>query len=552
MVMPFHIFNRLVVFFSVCFIIFSLGACNTPPDHARYIPADALMVTGLNTKSISRKVAWNIITGSKLFKQMQEQMADKNAMNLDESGIDVINTFYVYIKSNGSMAGNKLTTLVPIANADKWEAYVKKVFPAATIKAQGVRRLAVLGNGLYAGWNSKLLIIMNALPNPQSYTDSAIVPAYSTIGDSLVAVDMENAFSVTKENALTENARFAKLLKEGHDITFWVNYDPLMTQYMSQGLSKMINGITLSNVLWKDAALAAGMDFDKGKITGDMHYYVGDDMREAAKELGGTSVDKDMLDRLPKQGLDMAMCLHLSPKGLKAMLDKTGLLGIANLALSMQGMNTDYVLDAFTGDMAIVVNDLDMKKTGSSTDTMQYNRNAYNGYNPEFNALYVLKINKKENFEKLFQLGMQGNMLRIDSNTYAIPVTGKDSVVIMTSGSYAMITNKTINAVRYTQGSNKGQKNNLAKIYGHPFSMYADVQQMLKWLNPNIMDDTLANKRIESIKNLVQNTLITGGAYNNNAFNYHFDINFTNKDESSLLTLMDFAMKVQQPENIIK
>ncbi len=557
----FSIFKRPAILLGVFAILLGMGACTTTPDHARYIPKDALMVTGLNTKALTKKVAWNVITGSKLFKQMQDQMPDKNSFDLDKSGIDVINTFYVYIRGNGSLNGNMVTALVPLSDAGKWELYVKKVFPAAVVKPQGARKLAKLSASIYAGWNDNLLIVMNVLPGQQDlqsggyigYADSTNVypvASINSVSDSVVAIEMENAFSVTKENALTGNPRFAKLLHDDHDMSFWMNYDQLMTQYMSQGMAKMMGGITLSNVLWKDAAFAGGLDFEKGKITGDMRYYVSDDMKEAAKELGGTDADKDMLDKLPKQDLDMAMCLHLSPKGLKAILDKTGLLGLANLALSTQGMNADYIMDAFTGDMAITLSGLDMKK-GMHEEGDAPGMNSFNSYVPAFNSIYVLKINKKENFDKLLLLGVNSNMLRLNSNTYAIPISATDSVIIMTSDKYAVVTNKSINGVRYIQGNNKDQKNGaVTKVYGHPFGMYMDIQQMLKWLNPDMAGDAADNKKIAAAKNLLDNMLVTGGAFSNDAFDYHMDLNFMNKDENSLLTLLDFGMKMRQTDSL--
>ncbi len=554
--------KRNSILLSVFAALIMLGACTTPPDHARYIPKDALMVTGLNTKALSKKVAWNIITGSKLFKQMQQQMADNNAMDLDNSGIDVINTFYVYIKGNGTMDGNKITALIPLSNVGKWEAYVKKVFPTVVIKPQGTRKIATIADGMYAGWNDKLLIIMNELPGQADVrrmttyaADSpgtvVNLPLPQASLDSIIAVDMENAFSVTEENALTGNPRFAKLLKEDHDISFWMNYDQLMTQYMSQGMARMMSGVTLSNVLWKDATFAGGLDFEKGKITGDMKYYVGADMKDAAKELGGANADKDMLDKLPKRNLNMAMCLHLSPKGLKAMLDKTGMLGLANLALSTQGMNTDYILDAFTGDMAIAINDLEVKKDGPVSDSTPAGMSSFNGYSPKLNAIYVLKINKKENFNKLLDMSLNGNIPRINKNTYSMPVGLHDSVTIMTSDNYAVVTNKSVNALNYLQGSNKGQKGDAAaKIYGHPFSMYLDVQEMLKWLDPAMAGNATDSKKIAAAKNLLDNILVTGGAFTANAFDYHMDVNFLNKDENSLLLLMDLGMTLQQKDSI--
>ena len=55
-----------------------LSACSSMPDHLRYVPKDAIAVTGINLRGLSKKIAWNLITGSKLFKEMQKRIPEKN------------------------------------------------------------------------------------------------------------------------------------------------------------------------------------------------------------------------------------------------------------------------------------------------------------------------------------------------------------------------------------------------------------------------------------------------------------------------------------------
>lgn len=545
---PAHMQKRISALLGMLAIMLVLGACNSQPDHARYIPKDAYMVTGLNAKALTKKVTWNIITGSKLFKQMQEQTPDKKSIDLENSGIDIMSTYYVYVKNSGSIS--KFVGLVPLSNVAMWESFMKKTFPSATVKPQGARKLASFGNNIYGGWDNNLLIIMVATPNVQNDMMGGSMGG-NVVSDSAVAVEMDNAFNVTKENALTGNPRFAKLLAEGHDMIFWMNHEEMMNQYMSGSAAKMMSGITMSKALWKDAVMAAGLDFEKGKIAGDMRTYVGDDMKEVAREMGSTNVDKDMIDRLPKQNLDAAMCLHVSPKGLRAILDKAGLLGLANIALSSQGIDADYALQAFTGDMAVTVNDLQMTRAPKVDITDDGDvKNGWD-YKASMNAIYVLKINKKENFNKILQLAVNGNLARINDNTYAMPISSTDSIIIVAGENYAVVTNRSINAAKFLQGSNKGQKSEaLTQIGNHPGGLYVDMQEGLKWLTPDFADNNgMDNTKMQAFKSLLENIRMEGGEFKDGAYNYHMSINFMNKDENSLLTLMDFGVKMQQTGN---
>jgi len=49
-----HRFTRSLAIIVVCALVLT-SACRQIPDHVRYIPKDAIMVAGLNLKSLSKK-----------------------------------------------------------------------------------------------------------------------------------------------------------------------------------------------------------------------------------------------------------------------------------------------------------------------------------------------------------------------------------------------------------------------------------------------------------------------------------------------------------------
>ena len=538
--------HRYLRLLAICITPLMLGACHSAPDSAQYIPKDAIVVASVDVKALTKKVAWTAITGSKLFEQMQQRMSGSNAAVKDPSqvGVDMMNTMYVYVKTGAAnQRGARVTALIPLADAGKWEAYVKNTFPNATITQHGIRKEASLANGIYAGWSPDLLIIMNVIntaSNQAAYiadsTGAAIPQTSASVDLTTLQAEMDNAFNTTKDNSLIQNDHFKKLQQEGHDISFWLNYD----QVMQQGMPGMMGGLSLANSFWKDAALTAGFDFDKGKISGLMHYYTSSDMKDLGKDLGSADADKGMLDRLPKQNLDMLMSYHLSPKGTKAMLDKAGVLGLVNVALAQQNMDADYVLDAFTGDMALVLNDFNMQTTNTG-DTLA----GINSYRPVFNGLYVLKINKKENFDKLLGLAKNNGLVQIGTNTYAMPLSLSDSIILVTDNNYAVVTNKAANATAYLQGSYKAQQMPAAAdAYGHPFAMFFDVQQIGKAVDPSMSHSQSDIAKINEAKKLLSDISMNGGAFKNDAFEYNISVNFMNRDENSLLQLIDFATRV--------
>lgn len=546
--------------FICCAIFFS--ACNSLPDHARYIPKNAVAVISLDAKTLGKKVAWNVITGSKLFQEMQNEMSkgqSKGMNGLDEAGIDASNTFYLYVSSDKRYkTSNRITALIPLSNAGQWEAFVKKTFPAATVKQHGDRKEAVLTGKVFASWTGKLLVVMNALPNPQNYMPgNADSTAQQSAGndETVMEAAMNEAFEAPKDNQLINDKRFAKLQHEGHDATAWINYDQLMSDYITPQMSQMTGGISLAKNLWQDAAAATGIDFDKGRIVEVGRFYASDSLRSICKEFGATNADKGMIDKLPTQNLDLLMAWHLAPNGLKDLLNKLNVLGLANIALSSQNMDVDYILNAFTGDMAITLNDFSLKKVSDSvsaainiSDSGKVSGNFNFGLKPSMNTLFVMEINKKENFNKLLQMAVDNGLANMGNNLYAMPISGTDSVFVMVSDKYAAISNKSANVAAFISGTYKGQKlrDEAAKeVYGHPFGAFIDIQQIGNMIDPGIGGTPNDSAAIAEAKKLISDVTSGGGEFRDGAFEARTNINFVNKDENSLLELMDFGMRIK-------
>ncbi len=540
------------------FLVLMLGACSKQPDHARYIPKDAVAVAGINLKALGKKIAWNMITGSKLFKEMQNRIPEKttkDAMDgIEKAGIDLANTLYVYVKPDTRFKGdNRITGLVPLSDASQWEAYVKRVFPNAEIKQNGGHKEASLGRDMFVGWNSNLLVIINMMSAPLDYND--LMEGRGAQGDrpaedmASLSAEMNVAFSVTSDNSITTNTRFTALEAEGHDVTFWLNYGQLMSQYGSD-VSDRMGGISLSGALWKNAAFTSGFDFRKGKITGDMRYYMPDEMKGIGTELGATNIDKDLLGRLPNQNLDMLVAMHIAPKGIKGILEKMGMLGLANTALAQQNMNVDDIFEAFTGDMGFVMNDFSLH-TETVVDSFMGQAVTHQNQKPTLSMSYAMKIGKKEKFQKLVELAKQNGLQQMGSG-FVIPIDEKDSAYLAMNDEYMVVSNKNAYANSFLKGDFKSQKmpDAATQVTGHPWAVYLDMQLLLKNIDAGISHSAHDSVMIMESKKLLNNISLSGGEFKNSAFEYHLDINFTNTEENSIIELMDYGMKMNEADKI--
>jgi hypothetical protein len=276
-----------------------------------------------------------------------------------------------------------------------------------------------------------------------------------------------------------------------------------------------------------------------------MRYYLPEEMNEVGKEFGAVNADKDMLDRLPSRNIDMLLALHLAPKGVKALLEKTGLLGLANVGLSTQGMTTDDILNAVTGDMAIEMTDFSLT-TETVTDNFMGQPVVHKNQKPSLNMTYVIKINNKDNFKKIMNMAAQGGLLPI-ANGYVMPISEKDSVYLMTNDQYAVVSNKREYASGYLDGSLKQGKMPDAvasQVYGHPMAIYFDIKEFFKNIDNGVAGSPTDSLMLVQSRKLLSDVAITGGQFRNSAYEFHLDINFANTDENSIIQLIDYGMKM--------
>jgi hypothetical protein len=551
-------------------ILLSFSACNRLPEHAKHIPADAVAVVGLNTGKIGKQIAWSALMGSKLFQELQTKIPHQAAMEgLGDAGIRHTSTSYLYATKT-IHRGTQITALVPLNDAGKWEAYVKKNFPQAAIKTVSGRKEAQLASGMYAGWNDDLLIVMNIVDDSQITTritaDTVINTADTSQGSAitlstdsmqptqsaptpvdtaLLASGMARAFQVPERN-LTSDSRFKKMETDGHDITVWVNYHVLMQQNGDK--LGMPAELALGNTLWKDAAFSGGFDFELGKITGDMRYYLSEELRSVAKEFGSRSTDQELLDRLPGNNLNMLMSLHLSSKGIKALLEKTGVLGFANLALSSEGLSTDDVFEAFTGDMGAAVNGFQMNYVNQWTASPDSPMVRYDSHTTHMDFVYAMKIGNAEKFKKIVSYLQQKTLLQpLGDNLFLSSST--DSMFMAYDGRYMVVANKPQLAKSYLAGTFKNKTTTSMvreKVYGHPMGMYINFQSILGSIQNQASRQPTDSVALAESRKLLDNLVFSGGDYQQNAFSYQFALHFINKKENAVFQLMNFALKMNE------
>ena len=134
---------------------------------------------------------------------------------------------------------------------------------------------------------------------------------------------------------------------------------------------------------------------------------------------------------------------------------------------------------------------------------------------------------------------------------YAIRLNPQDSLFVMANDQYAVLSNKYESGSAILTGSNKEK---LATAVGndacsHPMAMFFDINQSLKNIDTKpMLTHGSDSSMYEVCRHLLTNVSITGGEFKNDAVQAHLDVNFANSEENSIITLLDFGMKISEAQ----
>lgn len=548
---------RLRLLSALLVVAVLLSGCHSTPDHARYIPKNALMVAEINTKELSKKIAWSMITNNSLWEKLRGKKNKADSIrqsefikNMQEAGVDELNTFYAYLNDNGGSTEEAcFIALVPLKDAMKWESFVKKSFPAAKIKDNKKRKEARLDESIYAGWTNNLMILVS-LQSTREFLPAEEANPEVIDNEAKMAAYLESAFTVSNDNSLLTDKRFATFEKHKHDLGFWVNMDKVMSSYAAKNLGAMTGGISLSNNMWRNSAFSAATNFEKGRVITDIMMYSADDFKEINKAYSNKNVDDDLVKRVPKDSLDYLFGYHLSPEGTLKTIEKMGMLGVANGFLKEQNLSVEEILSALTGDMVFSMNNYHQTKETLLFDSSDAS-SAFNSYKTDMDFLFALKINKQNSFDKLLKLAVGMQLIQpAGPGVYHLSGSGNEQSAIVVGNGYAAFSNKATVAQGFTDGKYSRQSSIKVKEYvmKHPFGMFFDYSNWARrsagMLSATKADSLVYMASLQTFDNIVFN----GGKMEGDGIKYQMSINLISKNESSILQLLNFGKVLQEAQ----
>ena len=540
--------RKIILFVALFIFVLSIFSCNKIPKHAKYIPKNALAVMTVDMNKMSKKLIWNVLTGSEIFDDMQKDIKNeesKKAMK-DFSNIGIDPTETIYLFYNGNMKNeNHPCLLAAMKDASKFETFINKNYPEIKLEENKDFKTCIVEKKYIIAWNKDAaiatLINSNEFNFETEETDSNAVA--NLIDGTNEKTYLAELFTQKSNNAITDISNFKKLQNEGHDFAVWVNYEELYNQSAAFGGESM--KAFLKPEYMKDAALAMGFNFEKGSLDMEMDYYFSEKLASIYKKYATDNVNADLVNNIPSNNIAFIGAYNIKPKMIQAFLEEFKLDGMANLGLAAVGMSMETIMSAFKGDMVYAMSDLKMKPKDSTKNDFSFSNDT-----PDFNVTYAMSIDDVTSFEKILNKGVKENFLTKNGNSYSLP-NSQEGVLIYDKNKMVFSNHNKI-AEQYMTAKGNAKENIPAEVWKHiannPISFYADLKKIMEVV-PNDEKDEANKQLMSELKTMFTYAQLYGGKMKGNANHLEGNLYFANKDENAMIQLIKLGIKAKKVQD---
>ncbi|MBS1747031.1 MAG: DUF4836 family protein [Bacteroidetes bacterium] len=499
--------------FAVLSIIVITSCHEKTPQLALYIPKDVSTVLVVDTKTIADKINSSGITLDSIANMFNKNKNAKNWEDVKNSGIDLTMPVYIFNKMNSSMQAGQnqeVGFIASVKDKTKLEAFLKKQAGNATVQSGGAFQYLQLDNNAVAGWNDNAVIFTGSSNNAM---------------DSSSAQLLKNCFTQSESNSVASIDGFKTMLAKKGDMQIWVNPSGSLAALPMLGMTKI-------NQLYEGSYTEGVVNFENGKIIADVEGHFNKTMSDILQKYPSKEVKKDMIVNFPGTVTGF-VAFAFNPKVVVDILHFLGFDTMADNYVSQMGFTTTDVMNAISGDIAL------MYSQNSSEDT------SLSGTNFLFN----FAIGDKVAFDKVMNGLVSKNVLSKNGNQYQLGMFGGHGFVIETTNDALLIASSDDLVKSYTTGNNKASlpADIDKEINGKSMLGYFDINSLIGKIKNS---DTTGNKTAEAAKSTFKNLVFYSNKSDGNTSSGIFELNFVNQDENSLASLVKFMVVAQNERNL--
>ncbi len=457
------------IFLALSILCLAFSSCQKDAAMAEdaiiNIPSSSSSVTAFDLKTLMAKADFEEVQKMSFYKNIVNDAVQGNPSlaavlnNPAESGIDLESKIYL-TQEIDVLAPENSHNAVLISLKDKaaFKKLVTSSSDASVISGDGFEYISP-DRSVSIGWNDNLAVI-----------------ALAQGPGADLKMGLEKIYATTKESSVAGNSNLQKCFSKSADVVSWFNSEPLAEASKGEmGMAMAMAGFSAD--MLKDNFMHSYFNFENGEIVSDSEYQINEKLAKEYRHIFKDEVDTDFSKYLPAENLAFALSMGLDTRGMKMILDSKGMSGMADFQLKEFGLSMDGLTKTFDGDVLISGYRVD----GQKNPTM----------------LLATKINDKEKFQELLNLGMEYRSLVDKGNGIYEPLAAPgledfgDRPQLFFSGDMVFIGDgaTTISKIQSGEWGKSGLvSGNIKKVVSdNIMGAFADFQTIAKLVNmPNL------------------------------------------------------------------
>ncbi len=487
------------------------------PQLALYIPKDAATVFVVDVKSITDKINSSGITMDSIVNMMDKHGTDVTWSEIQNSGVDLTKSFYVFTSSINSMQNGNTENSGMVASLSakgQLESFIQKKLNTPNVKTDSKYKYVDLKDGSVLGWDDHVMILSSVKQNKQTTADEALSHQQLT-----------TLFTQSESNSLASISEFKTAMNKPGDIHFWLNASGSLNNIPMLGMTKITS-------LFQDTYTDGTIDFENGKAVASAETHFNKTLSDILEKYPSREIDKSMISRYP-QPINGFGVMSFNPKVLVDILHYLGYDTMADGYTSQMGFSTNDIVNAFSGDIAVIFSDFKMEdKPIPYLPGVQSKR-------PGGEFLVTMRIGDKAAFDRLMNGLVNKNILSKNGDQYELGAFGGHGFVIETTSNNLFIASDDALVKAYEANTTTSALNDDIQkdIDGKSMAMYIDIAGMLRKANT---DDTTSVKTTQAALATFKNFIASADKSDGKSVTGNLELNFVNTNENSLASLVKF------------
>lgn len=418
---------------TIALLISLLYSCKDSTDLTNAIPAGAVTVIHIDTKSLLTKADYKPLE-NKVIKDALESAKDNGnstkmleqlegfLKNPNSTGIDLVSDCYIYMDSI------TMGIVLKMNDSKKFRDLLTKTFeiPEQMLtEKDGITTINIQRN-VNIGWTKDKILLL-------TYSGYSYILGTTALPD--LNTLLKKQLTQSEKESINSKKTFAEFISNKKDISIYYSYDnvfgmwsaamnPALSMYRQEG-KDVENIITGLQNQFKGVNMGAFVSFDKGEITlNNKMYYDSPEAEkkftDLASQLAG-ELKGDQLRYFTEKPV-FAASANMKGEGVYNYLSQLGLMSLieknAGFNLETMGIDLKSLISNINGDITVALNNVKTVKRKSG-----YSNYEYTDSYPEFTFMADLKdANSTWDFikGKVKEVNSEFNTItEVNPNTYS-------------------------------------------------------------------------------------------------------------------------------------